>query len=193
MYFPRIFYTTLFLVMSLFVSSVSGKERKELYSPACGILCDKFICADPDGISPGLTEKYLGEKAAKELKALGEYNPKEFTFLNGVFCDVKEKLCRNDRYFDKDGKRSGKINRNATMMLFGCVSKGCIRVAGWRPFYFRATPGAHQEPQSFSPGNLRDSQNDHFCGLATLSEGSLTKRRNVNVRYFQKENPQGHY
>ncbi|MEY7343618.1 YcgJ family protein, partial [Escherichia coli] len=33
----------------------------------------------------------------------------------GVFCDVKEKLCRDDRYFGVDGKRSGKIKSTTAM------------------------------------------------------------------------------
>ena len=40
--------------------------------------------------------------------------------LKPVFCDVKEKLCRDDRYFGVDGKRSGKINQTTTKMLFMC-------------------------------------------------------------------------
>ena len=71
-------------------------------------------------ISPELTRKYLGEKAAENLQSLQGYDPSEFTFANGVFCDVKEKLCRDDRYFGVDGKRSGKINQITTKMLFMC-------------------------------------------------------------------------
>ncbi|EPF4823697.1 YcgJ family protein [Escherichia albertii] len=52
---------------------------------------------------------------------VGEYNPEEFTFLNGIFCNVKENLCRNDRYLGADGRRSGEINNNSTMILFGCI------------------------------------------------------------------------
>ncbi|EPE8324117.1 YcgJ family protein [Escherichia albertii] len=52
---------------------------------------------------------------------MGEYNPEEFTFLNGIFCNVKGNLCRNDRYFCADGRRSGEINNNSTMILFGCI------------------------------------------------------------------------
>lgn len=69
---------------------------------------------------PELTRKYLGEKAAENLQSLQGYDPSEFTFANGVFCDVKEKLCRDDRYFGVDGKRSGKINQTTTKMLFMC-------------------------------------------------------------------------
>ena len=58
-----------------------------------------YICVNSDGISPELTRKYLGEKAAENLQSVQGYDPSEFTFANGVFCDVKEKLCRDDRYF----------------------------------------------------------------------------------------------
>lgn len=34
-------------------------------------------------------------------------------------------------------------------------------------FYFRATPGAHQKPQSLSGVSLRDGQCDFLCGLVT--------------------------
>ncbi|HCN7028922.1 TPA: YcgJ family protein, partial [Escherichia coli] len=60
------------------------------------------------------------KKAAENLQSLQGYDPSEFTFANGVFCDVKEKLCRDDRYFGVDGKRSGKINQITTKMLFMC-------------------------------------------------------------------------
>ena len=75
---------------------------------------------DSDGISPELTRKYLGEKAADNLQSVEGYDPSQFTFSNGVFCDVKEKLCRDDRYFGMDGQRSGKINQTTTKMLFMC-------------------------------------------------------------------------
>ncbi|WP_247164428.1 hypothetical protein, partial [Escherichia coli] len=34
-------------------------------------------------------------------------------------------------------------------------------------FYIRATPGAHQKPQSLSGVSLRDGQCDFLCGLVT--------------------------
>ncbi|MFB0883558.1 hypothetical protein, partial [Escherichia coli] len=34
-------------------------------------------------------------------------------------------------------------------------------------FYFRATPGVHQKPQSLSGVSLRDGQCDFLCGLVT--------------------------
>lgn len=60
-------------------------------------------------------------KEWRKLWIVGEYNPEEFTFLNGIFCNVKENLCRNDRYLGADGRRSGEINNNSTMILFGCI------------------------------------------------------------------------
>ncbi|HHH7959658.1 TPA: hypothetical protein ACP2S9_005160, partial [Escherichia coli] len=34
-------------------------------------------------------------------------------------------------------------------------------------FHIRATPGAHQKPQSLSGVSLRDGQCDFLCGLVT--------------------------
>ncbi len=69
---------------------------------------------------PRVNKEISSEKAAENLQSLQGYDPSEFTFANGVFCDVKEKLCRDDRYFGVDGKRSGKINQTTTKMLFMC-------------------------------------------------------------------------
>lgn len=114
------FYIGLSGVGMMFSSMASGNDAGGLQSPACGVVCDPYICVSSDGISPELTRKYLGEKAAENLQSLQGYDPSEFTFSNGVFCDVKEKLCRDDRYFGVDGKRSGKINQTTTKMLFMC-------------------------------------------------------------------------
>lgn len=84
------------------------------------LFATRIFGVNSDGISPELTRKYLGEKAAENLQSVQGYDPSEFTFANGVFCDVKEKLCRDDRYFGVDGKRSGKINQTTTKMLFMC-------------------------------------------------------------------------
>lgn len=69
---------------------------------------------------PRVNKEISRRKAAENLQSLQGYDPSEFTFANGVFCDVKEKLCRDDRYFGVDGKRSGKINQTTTKMLFMC-------------------------------------------------------------------------
>jgi hypothetical protein len=94
-------------------------ETATPWSPGKGVLCDKYICADASGVSIPLTEKYVGKTRADKLKAMGEFDTTAFTFATGLSCDVKEKLCRQDRYYGADGKRSGKINKYYTKVLFG--------------------------------------------------------------------------
>lgn len=89
------------------------------YSPHPGVLCDAYICADSTGISQALTGKYLGQGRADKLAAAGAFDTRAFTFAGGLFCDVEEKLCRDDRYFGPDGKRSGRVNHHYTALLFG--------------------------------------------------------------------------
>jgi hypothetical protein len=86
---------------------------------APGVLCDRFMCADDKGVSRSLTEKYLGAHAAAKLFSQGDFSLTEFTFSNGIFCDVKERVCRDDRYYDANGKRSGTISKKYTTLLFG--------------------------------------------------------------------------
>ena len=81
----RIFYIGLSGVGMMFSSMASGNDAGGLQSPACGVVCDPYICVSSDGISPELTRKYLGEKAAENLQSLQGYDPSEFTFSNGVF------------------------------------------------------------------------------------------------------------
>jgi hypothetical protein len=94
-------------------------DRNALRSPAPGVLCDRYLCADEKGVSQGLTKKYLGERAATRLFSQGEFDVKQFTFSNGVFCDVTDRLCRENRYFGTDGKRSGAVSKKYTAILFG--------------------------------------------------------------------------
>ncbi|WP_220094859.1 YcgJ family protein [Paraburkholderia hayleyella] len=99
---------------------VQAAPRAALYAPAPGVLCDRYLCASrAGGVSRELTEKYLGKKAAARLYSQGDFDPTGFTFANGIFCDVKERLCRSDRYYGEDGKRSGTISRKYTKLLFG--------------------------------------------------------------------------
>ncbi len=86
-------------------------------SPAPGVLCDRYICANDKGISRELTAQYVSKKAAAKLQ--GEFDLTEFTFANGVFCDVKERLCRENRYYGADGKHSGAASKKYTALLFG--------------------------------------------------------------------------
>lgn len=91
----------------------------ELRTPAPGVLCDRYVCANEKGLSEALTRHHMGDKAADRIFNQGEFDLTEFTFSNGVFCDVKERLCREDRYFGDDGKRSGAVSRRYTELLFG--------------------------------------------------------------------------
>jgi len=109
---------SLALLLSTVTASSHAGPRATLRSPAAGVLCDRYFCADAEGISKQLTTAYLGQKAAAKLFAQGDFVLTEFTFANGIFCDVKEQLCREDRYFSKDGKRNGAISKKYTDLLF---------------------------------------------------------------------------
>lgn len=93
-------------------------EHNPLRSPAKGVVCDVYFCADATGISDALTMKYLGAKKGKQLAAQGEFDRTAFTFANGVYCDTKAHECRQDRYFGADGKPSGKIDSKTKQWLF---------------------------------------------------------------------------
>ncbi|WP_264372104.1 YcgJ family protein [Aeromonas schubertii] len=82
-------------------------------------MCDRYVCADAKGLSEALTRRHMGDKAADKIFSQGEFDLTEFTFSNGIFCDVKERLCREDRYFGEDGKRSGAVSERYTEQLFG--------------------------------------------------------------------------
>ncbi|HFZ7861054.1 TPA: YcgJ family protein [Salmonella enterica subsp. enterica serovar Potsdam] len=111
----------LFLVPGLFMASAGAKqpESAAVYSPGRGVLCDQYFCADSTGISFVLTKHYAGSVQLKKLKSMGDFDRTAFTFSNGIFCDVKERLCRQDHYFGNDGKRSGVVNQHFTKILFG--------------------------------------------------------------------------
>ncbi|ANI28947.1 Fels-1 prophage-like protein [Yersinia entomophaga] len=111
------------LVLSLgFVAAYAGASttKNRLQSPTPGVVCDTYVCADgKNGISVPLTERYLGKKKSQRLASQGDFDRTQFTFVNGIFCDVKERLCRKDRYYGIDGKHSGAIDTQTTEWLFG--------------------------------------------------------------------------
>ncbi len=113
----RIFYIGLSGVGMMFSSITYGHDARDSISGVRRCL-QPYICVNSSGISR--VNENVWQKAAENLQSLQGYDPSEFTFANGVFCDVKEKLCRDDRYFGVDGKRSGKINQITTKMLFMC-------------------------------------------------------------------------
>ncbi len=110
------------LLIFMLAGSVSGLanavEHAALNSPAKGVVCDAYFCADATGVSDALTAKYLGTIKGQQLAAQGEFDRTTFTFANGIYCDTKEKVCRKDRYFGADGKPSGKIDSKTTQWLF---------------------------------------------------------------------------
>ncbi|ARK62900.1 YcgJ family protein [Burkholderia pseudomallei] len=106
-------------LIAIAASAHAQPRHPVVYSPAAGVLCDRYVCADDQGISRALTERYLGKRVAAKAFSQGDFDPTEFTFANGVFCDVKERLCRDDRYYGADGKRSGAVSRRYTELLFG--------------------------------------------------------------------------
>ncbi len=96
-----------------------ASQNDTLKSPAAGILCDQYFCADKQGISNGLTVQYLGKALSDKLIAPGSFDRSAFTFENGIFCDVNEQRCYEDRYHDtKSGKRSP-VSLYYTTTLFG--------------------------------------------------------------------------
>lgn len=108
------------LSLAVSVTPVHAKQRAALQSPEPGVLCDRYVCANgTNGVSRELTEKYLGKKAVTRLYSQGDFDPTEFTFANGIFCDVKERVCREDRYYGANGQRTGAVSKKYTKLLFG--------------------------------------------------------------------------
>jgi hypothetical protein len=113
--------TLAFLVLAwpmVAIVAHADSPRATVYSPVAGVLCDRYICADEKGISRELIERYLGKKAAGKAFSQGDFDRTKFTFANGIFCDVKERLCRKDRYYDAKGQRSA-VSEKYTRLLFG--------------------------------------------------------------------------
>ncbi|MNR85127.1 Fels-1 Prophage Protein-like protein [compost metagenome] len=111
---------SLILSIPFFICGTASfaKTAQMLKNPVAGVLCDKYICADKNGVSKSLTAKYLGQRQAKKVFSQGEFDTSAFTFANGVFCDTKTKLCHVDRYFDTGSKRSA-VDTKTTKKLFG--------------------------------------------------------------------------
>ena len=106
-------------LLAIGVTCAHAGPANAVRSVAPGVLCDRFMCANEKGISRSLTAKYLGARTATRLFAHGDFNLTAFTFSNGVFCDANERVCRTNRYFGADGKRSGAVSKKYTTLLFG--------------------------------------------------------------------------
>jgi hypothetical protein len=107
------------LLLMAVVNVAQAGQATGVSSPRHGVLCDRYMCANDKGISRELTARYLGEKTARELFSQGKFDSTRFTFSNGVFCDAKERVCRENRFYGADGKRSGAVSKKYTMLLFG--------------------------------------------------------------------------
>ncbi|WP_202914976.1 MULTISPECIES: YcgJ family protein [unclassified Mycolicibacterium] len=113
-------FTTLSVALLSAMSATPARADDDaVFAPARGVVCDRYVCADEKGISFGLTESYLGNEAQNRLLSQGDFDLTEFTFTNGIFCDVKERVCREDRYYGADGRPSGAVSEKYTAMLFG--------------------------------------------------------------------------
>lgn len=111
---------SLALLLAIGLVPAQAKTRVTIQSPASGVLCDRYVCANDKGISRELTEKYLGrEAAANKMFGREDVDLTEFTFANGIFCDTKERLCREDRYYGANGQRNGTVSKKYTGLLFG--------------------------------------------------------------------------
>ncbi len=109
------------IAMALFAATATFSltaNAQQLTSPKQGVLCDKYVCADKNGVSPSLTGNYLDQTRARKIVLANHDDEVRFTFSDGTFCDVDAKTCYVDRYFDSNGKRS-KVNKTATQKLFG--------------------------------------------------------------------------
>jgi hypothetical protein len=60
------------------------------------------VAADGQSVPTGQYSKNL-KPTTKRVIPLNEFDPTEFTFANGIFCDVKERLCLEDRYDGANG------------------------------------------------------------------------------------------
>ncbi|ACR68969.2 hypothetical protein DBV23_18035 [Edwardsiella ictaluri] len=107
-----------FAVLLVLPAVAPAAQPEALRSPRVGVLCDRYFCADSRGISRPLTEQYLGRTVAKRLFSQGDFDLTQFTFANGIFCDTRERLCRMDRYYGPDGKHSGAVSAQYTVLLF---------------------------------------------------------------------------
>lgn len=109
----------LVMTIALALSTQAVGKRKKIFSPAPGVLCDQYICADAQqGVSDKLTERYLGHAQVKNLRKMGKFNRQAFTLANGIHCDINDKKCYVDRYFDAQGQHSA-VSQHYTQLLFG--------------------------------------------------------------------------
>ena len=100
------------------MNSKQSIQNLDLKQPEAQVLCDQYVCANTEGVSKELTQKYLGQVQADKVFSQGQFDHTQFTFANGIFCDTQTQKCHVDRYFNGDGKRSD-VAENYTQALFG--------------------------------------------------------------------------
>ncbi len=113
---------TKLIIASLFLlsfSTLAVTKTANIFFPEKGVVCDKKgkYCADQQGVSIKLTERYLGKKAAGRLKKEfgdGQYiDFSSYTLSNGVHCESKEKKCYKDRYYPQT-----EVNKEVTQKMY---------------------------------------------------------------------------
>ncbi|VVP43724.1 YcgJ family protein [Pseudomonas fluorescens] len=114
---PCLSFSLIVLAAVSALPAYAGKQAA-LRSPEPGVLCDQYICANDKGLSRELMKKYLDYNTAAKDLPMDDLGLTSFTFANGIFCDVKERLCREDRYYGADGERSGAVNKKYSGLLF---------------------------------------------------------------------------
>ncbi|MGO1003934.1 YcgJ family protein [Lysobacter sp. CA196] len=106
------------LLIVLIATSAQAERKNAVRTPEPGVLCDRYVCANKKGLSHALTEKHNGMRTAMNAFADKDMDMYEFTLANGIFCDVRERLCRKDRYYGPEGQRSA-VSVEYTEFLFG--------------------------------------------------------------------------
>ena len=95
------------VVFAVLFFSGLAQAAPAVFSPEAGVLCDKKagFCADTQGISMGLTQVHLGDKAQDKLvKIFGSTDGVDmgsYTLSNAVHCESSEQQCYKDRYFPR--------------------------------------------------------------------------------------------
>ena len=60
----------------------------------------------------------LHQEPLKKQFSQRNFDLTKFAFSGGIFCDVKERICLENRYYGTDGKHSGPVSEEYTKLLF---------------------------------------------------------------------------
>jgi hypothetical protein len=112
------------VMMAVLLGASVSAGAAEIYSPARGTLCDKIagFCVDEDGISLGLTSKYLGERAYRQLDTrlsqVANVDLGAYTLSNGVHCDSYARQCYKDRFYPPTADKKA---QELSQQIFGAA------------------------------------------------------------------------